>query len=238
MSRPELRYGEHRPRHLRNPGRSNPFGHVVLALERSIARLSRHLEVVPGDRLLDFGCADLRYGYLFDPEIELVGADLPGNADAKITVTPEGTIPGAEDRSFDAVLSVQVLEHVRDPAVYLAECQRVLRPGGRLLLSTHGVMIYHPDPEDLWRWTWAGLQRVVEDAGLSVLRLEGVMGPVATGLQLLQDGIYHRLRRPLLRRCFGWTMQRLIGLSLRRERPAAPRHNALVFAVVAERPAD
>ncbi len=59
------------------------------------------------------------------------------------------------------MLSTQVLEHVTDPRLYLAECHRVLRPGGPLLLSTHGIMVYHPDPVDYWRWTGAGLQRAV-----------------------------------------------------------------------------
>jgi SAM-dependent methyltransferase len=36
------------------------------------------------------------------------------------------------DRSFDAVLSFDVFEHVQAPAQVLAECHRILRPGGRL----------------------------------------------------------------------------------------------------------
>jgi SAM-dependent methyltransferase len=40
------------------------------------------------------------------------------------------------DHSFDTVLSFQVIEHVRDPARYLSEVRRVLRPGGHLVLTT------------------------------------------------------------------------------------------------------
>ena len=61
--------------------------------------------------------------------------------------------------------------------------------GGRLLLSTHGVFFYHPDPEDYWRWTCAGLRRIVSDAGLEVERFEGMMGLLAVGLQITQDAI-------------------------------------------------
>ena len=35
-----------------------------------------------------------------------------------------------EDGSFDVVISTEVLEHVPDPAHYLAEVKRVLKPGG------------------------------------------------------------------------------------------------------------
>ncbi len=36
------------------------------------------------------------------------------------------------DRTFDAILSFDVLEHVQDPARVLVECHRVLRPGGQI----------------------------------------------------------------------------------------------------------
>src|SRR5205823_2015302 len=75
----------------------------------------------------------------------------------------------------------------------LSECLRVLRPGGRMLLSTHGVFPYHPDPVDLWRWTCEGLRREVEQVGFEVVRFEGVIGMAATGLQLLQDSISYRM---------------------------------------------
>ncbi len=40
------------------------------------------------------------------------------------------------DASFDLIVSFEVYEHLEEPEVYLSECRRVLRPGGRLVLST------------------------------------------------------------------------------------------------------
>ena len=62
--------------------------------------------------------------------------------------------------SFDVVLCTQVLEHCDDPAQAVRELRRVTAPGGRVLASTHGVQVYHPSPEDYWRWTHAGLRRL------------------------------------------------------------------------------
>jgi SAM-dependent methyltransferase len=184
--------------------------------------------------VLDYGCADRPYRQFLPAGVRYVGADLEGNPEADLILSPDGRVP-VEDGSYDAVLSTQVLEHVQDPELYLAECFRVLRPGGRLLLSTHGVFPYHPDPVDLWRWTCAGLQTAVERAGLHVVEFKGIIGMAATGLQLFQDAISYRLPPRLV----GWLaflMQPLIAFVDRFETAASLNNNAQVFALVAERP--
>lgn len=45
-----------------------------------------------------------------------------------------------DDGSFDYVIAVEVLEHLPDHVAFFRECARVLRPGGRLLLSTPNVV--------------------------------------------------------------------------------------------------
>lgn len=191
------------------------------------------LALSSGARVLDYGCADMPYRSLLPPGVEYVGADLVGNDAASVSIKPDGTLP-VPDESFDAVLSTQVLEHVQDPRVYLSECLRVLRPGGRLLLSTHGVFPYHPDPVDLWRWTCEGLRREVESAGFEILRFEGVIGLAATGAQLVQDAISYRMSP----RWVPWLalfVQPIIGFLDRFETKESLSYNAQVFALVAGR---
>jgi SAM-dependent methyltransferase len=192
------------------------------------------LAIPTGGRILDYGCADMPYRAFFAADVEYVGADLAGNDEAAVVLKPDGTVPVA-DRSFDAVISTQVLEHVQDPRLYLSECFRVLRPGGRLLLSTHGVFAYHPDPVDLWRWTCEGLRREAENAGFEVIRFDGIIGLASTGLQLLQDAISYRIPRrwvPLL----ALLMQPIVAFADRFETPQTLGYNAQVFALVGVRP--
>jgi 2-polyprenyl-3-methyl-5-hydroxy-6-metoxy-1,4-benzoquinol methylase len=110
---------------------------------------------VRGLRVLDVGAGDRPYRELFPDAVAL---DMPGNPHADLHGSVDA-IP-AEDASFDVVVCLQVLEHVPDPAAAVRELRRVVRPGGRVLLSTHGVYPFHPNPNDLWRWTHQGLERL------------------------------------------------------------------------------
>jgi SAM-dependent methyltransferase len=196
--------------------------------------LVAELDLPSGATVVDYGCADMKYRDLFDDHVTYLGADLPGNPHADIEISADGTVP-LPDGSVNVVFSSQVLEHAEDPTRYLAECHRMLRPGGKLLLSTHGIMVYHRDPVDYWRWTSEGLQRIVTQAGLRVVNFEGVMGLAATGLQLFQDGTSQRVPsrfRPL----YFSAMQSLVA-AVDRQSPASRAENALVFALIALKPA-
>jgi SAM-dependent methyltransferase len=210
------------------------LGYIQRKLPQAIGSAMADLRMTSTSSVLDYGCADQPYRTWIPADATYIGADLPGNPEANLYIRSDGTLD-VEDASFDAILSTQVLEHVADPVTYVAECYRVLRPGGRLLLSTHGIMVYHPDPVDYWRWTGAGLRRQVEEAGFRVCSLTGVMGLTATGLQLFQDGLRSRLPR-LLRPAFTALVQALIAFMDQFDSPRSLAQNALVFIVIAEKP--
>lgn len=146
----------------------------------------------PGARLVDFGCGSQPYRELISQRgIVYSGADL--DAGAELPIGNDGRVPVA-DGVADGVLSVQVLEHVRDTSQYLAECRRLLRPDGVLFLSTHGTWLFHPHPEDHRRWTRTGLILDVERCGFIVEHVEAVAGPLATTTLIRLTGFAHVLR--------------------------------------------
>ncbi|ROS39666.1 class I SAM-dependent methyltransferase [Amycolatopsis thermoflava] len=51
------------------------------------------------------------------------------------------------DGSVDVVANFQVIEHLWDQGAFLAECLRVLRPGGRLLVTTPNRITFTPDSD-------------------------------------------------------------------------------------------
>jgi 2-polyprenyl-3-methyl-5-hydroxy-6-metoxy-1,4-benzoquinol methylase len=106
--------------------------------------------VAAGEKVLDVGCGEGRFAAELTREgAAVVGVDvaeeplrrareLHPQLDLRV-VDGEGPwdIP---DASFDVVWAGEVIEHVLDTARWLSEVRRVLRSGGRLLLSTpaHG----------------------------------------------------------------------------------------------------
>jgi SAM-dependent methyltransferase len=51
------------------------------------------------------------------------------------------------DQSVDVIVNFQVIEHLWDQPAFIAECHRVLRPGGRLLMSTPNRITFTPDSD-------------------------------------------------------------------------------------------
>ena len=100
------------------------------------------------ERALDLGCGDGRLSAELAAR-ELVGADTSRVAldrargrlpEARLVlVAPDAPLP-SPDSEYDLVLCTDTIEHVRDVQLLLSEARRVLRPGGRLALSTpaHG----------------------------------------------------------------------------------------------------
>lgn len=231
----DLQFVTSRPRAPHEGRWWHPLTYLSRALRKALTRAIAGLPLNNGSCIVDFGCADQPYREFFPPGCRYLGADLPGNPMAEVLIGADGRIR-LDSHQADVLLSSQVLEHVSDPALYLAEALRVLKPGGELLLSTHGVMFLHRDPVDYWRWTSDGLQKFLCDQGFEVLSMEGVLGLGASGLQLFLAASWRRtprLIRPL------WTLfwQGLIMLCDRLESDASRRQDALVFIVRARKPA-
>jgi ubiquinone/menaquinone biosynthesis C-methylase UbiE len=107
---------------------------------------------LPARAVLDAGCGDGRYLAALaeapgTPQ-RVVGVDISERILGAAELAAEAAGVGAElvranlealpfaDGEFDLVLSVQVVEHLLDPAAGLGELARVLEPGGTLIVST------------------------------------------------------------------------------------------------------
>ncbi len=145
--------------------------------------------------VVDFGSGEAPYKSLFEASsCDYLRCDLEGNPLADVHFKEGGRLP-FDAGSVDCVVSFQVLEHVWEVQQYLAECKRVLRVDGRLVLSTHGVWLYHPHPGDYRRWTADGLRKELELAGLEVLETQPIVGPLAWTTQFRSLAYHHLFSR-------------------------------------------
>ena len=97
---------------------------------------------------LDVGCGDGRLTTELQAR-DLVAADVSELALERarrrlpraraLLLAPDAPLP-LEDGAFELVLCAETIEHVRDVQLLLSEARRVLRPGGRLAITTpaHG----------------------------------------------------------------------------------------------------
>lgn len=119
--------------------------------------------------VLDYGAGASPYRKYF-PDADYRRADITGVSSLHYRINPDSTIHEA-DGTFDVILSTQVAEHVPNPDVYFRECFRLLKKGGRLILTTHGVWEEHGSPYDFQRWTGTGLRRDLRNAGFQRMRI-------------------------------------------------------------------
>jgi SAM-dependent methyltransferase len=67
------------------------------------------------------------------------------------------------DGEFETVVCVEIFEHFRDPQLVAQEINRILKPGGVLILTTRFIFPLHNTPFDFWRFTKYGLQEIFKD---------------------------------------------------------------------------
>jgi SAM-dependent methyltransferase len=152
----------------------NPF---ETRADRAVAEFASALPA--GARVLDAGAGESRFAPLFARQryvaLDSAVGDISWDysqlgllADLERLPFPAG--------SFDAAISVVVLEHAREPQRVLAETARVLRPGARLLLVAPQDWEIHQGPHDYFRYTRYGLEYLLGCAGFRVTRLDPVGG--------------------------------------------------------------
>jgi SAM-dependent methyltransferase len=124
-----------------------------------------------GANLLDIGCGNKPYEALLSNVDLYVGVDISSSANAADVVAHACHLP-FRSSTFDSVLCSQVLEHVEQPETLIKEAYRVLKPGGRILLTAPMCWRHHEEPYDFFRFTRHGLRYLLESAGFETETLE------------------------------------------------------------------
>ena len=152
---------------------------LIEANKRRVTR--RNLDRILGGIHLDgftleIGAAGAHYRRLYERGVRLniAPTDTDVQADAH-------ALPFA-DAAFDNVVAIETFEHLREPRRAVAEIARVLKPGGRVLLSTRFCYPIHDAPHDYFRFTRFGLADLFAD--FEIERLEETDSAIETWMIL------------------------------------------------------
>ncbi|GAC1414616.1 MAG: class I SAM-dependent methyltransferase [Actinomycetota bacterium] len=101
---------------------------------------------------------------------------------SNLDVVADATKIPFKNESFDFIVCKQVLEHIPEPVVLLEEAHRVLKSGGRIILSTNQSWPQHQQPHDFFRFTSFGLSYCFQTAGLEIETMQAMGGAFTAAL--------------------------------------------------------
>jgi SAM-dependent methyltransferase len=179
---------QNRPRvkRMRNIG-------AVISHEIILFELQQFLESNFGgrrsDAVLDLGAGMKPYAPIYERYFESsTSVDVPHSPHDihNVDILASADDLPLEAESFDCVICTEVLEHCPEPIKALGEIARVLKPGGRVFLTTPFLRPLHEMPHDYYRYTPSGLARLAATTGLLVKSIRPRGDYTAVALVTLQ----------------------------------------------------
>lgn len=166
----------------------NPFYIARFGLLKSIKEFGPELS----GNLIDIGCGTKPYRTLFDVK-SYVGLDIDSTRTRRQGIADyfyEGKGFPLDDSVFDSALCSQVLEHVFNPDEFLSEINRVLKDGGRFLLTVPFVWDEHEQPYDYARYSSYGLRALLEKNQFNVIQHRKIGADASLIFQLSNAYLY------------------------------------------------
>jgi len=146
-------------------------------LEQTASRLDTKAEV------LDIGAGRGDFKTIFS-HCRYTGLDIYPYPELDLAVDLIELCPFKEE-SFDLIVMANVIEHVFEYRKLVSRAAKLLKPGGRLLITVPFLLKLHQEPVDYHRYTRYALQQLGSENGLTAEVLDGYYNPLA----LMDEGI-------------------------------------------------
>jgi SAM-dependent methyltransferase len=148
----------------------HPQWHAFMGEESHLRNLSNRLH----GRILEIGSGNRRLEKHLASDTRYIALDYPPSGQ-RYNVRPDvwgdaSALPFGKE-TMDAVVMLEVLEHLPDPHAALHEASRVMTANGQVVLSFPFLYPIHDSPYDFSRLTHFGLKQLAADAGLEIVHL-------------------------------------------------------------------
>ena len=157
-----------------NPTLRDPLYFMRRGLLQAIRDNAKHLT----GRIMDFGCGAKPYLSLFNHVDEYIGVDYQGeghdHTKEEVDVYYDGRKLPFPDDYFDGILSSEVFEHLFNLDEIMAELNRVLKPGGKMLFTCPFVWNLHEEPVDYARYTPYALSALLTKNGFETIQMQRI----------------------------------------------------------------
>lgn len=157
----------------------NYFSANWLAIKINNRSLTNNLDFLKG-RVIDLGCGTSPYKEdILRQAKEYIGVDWQNSLHPQTNVDVFADLTQKlpfEDEYADTVTSFQVMEHLPEPAFFLSECYRILKPGGGLLITVPFMWHVHEAPHDYFRYTRYGLEYLLKKYNFKNIDIQETTG--------------------------------------------------------------
>jgi len=137
-----------------------------------------------GKTTLDFGSAGMirddklsLHGYLKqNVSGQVLGVDIRPSECTDVILDLNDSLKFATN-SIDNIVAGEVIEHLKHPYAFLLECLKILKPGGRLIITTPSaeglqLLLGRESPWHYYIWTLRNFYLLAEEVGFKVIKAE------------------------------------------------------------------
>jgi len=158
----------------------------------------------PGMIVLDAGCGDQRYKKVLPNGVAYVGLDYEETRILYYSDAPEPHIKAtvesmpSDSNYYDVILCTEVMEHVESIYCALKEMKRVLKPGGKIIITVPFIFPEHNSPYDFRRFTYYGIINECNDVGFKLIHSERLGGGGSVFFEIFIRLVHSKLRSTVI----------------------------------------
>lgn len=168
----------------------NPFFWGRAAIYLSVKKFAANIS----GKTVDVGSGSKPYKNLFNNVTEYIGLDIEqsghNHQTSNIDVFYDGETFPFENSTIDSLVFFEVLEHVFNPEQFLSEITRVVKPGGKCVVTIPFLWGEHEQPYDFARYSSFGLKHMFAKHGLEIVAHEKYLSDFRIFPLLVNSYIY------------------------------------------------